>query len=288
MSIEQSLERIAVSLEKQTKLWVLAEERQVREIDHPLVVKSPEPTDLSEEKTIEPRADILIHEGNVDPVAPTRATELWDPMNFPVQKTYKSKEKQQAIIARCAELGIKCPASWTYPKRHQAILSHTYADPTPAVPEVAPEEPPPPMLWEGFKAIFMAEVDRVGTDAAKDIVEGVTGQRNVNPEKCEGHYKEIISCLAHTDSEVKTPPPVMEDDLLSDAQVALQEVEEYTPGDVALSDLLDKAQHLTQNKVTVAEIQAAIKHIASGVTAVPEAKRTEAMACLLALEKGKA
>jgi hypothetical protein len=264
--------------------------------DDPLVTKQPTDltkgselttgSELSTEETLSPA--VPFEDSKLKEAIDTTQTGPWDPLKEPVQSRYPSKVKQEAIAAAIKKFNITCPVAWTFPKRHQAILDHvadvmTHEDdilailaPTPA-PATAPgmpatayaSAPVAPMTWDTFKTAFLTAVDNIGKNSAEDIVQLITGQRNVNPEVCEGHYERIMQRVRIVESaqtpEVATPETV-------------------TTGSLTKDELLSLARILIIQGIQPPVIQAAIAHLAPGVTAMPDDKIGEAMECLQLLK----
>lgn len=221
----------------------------------------------------------------------------FNPYTEEVQGSYRTADKKGAIDAALAELGVDVKPSWNYVTRHKKVLEAAAANPTQPSGEeqgetqnpLGADSPAPEqqeesaagatsdagstMTWDEFAKKLMADVEDIGADKAKDIVEQVTGQRDVNDQVVlPEHFQRILDKTGLREAD----PAPAGGDLLGGG------TSEPSVSDVVktMDNLTALAREKVQSGVAPADIQAAIKHIAEGVTQVPADKIDEAYGCL--------
>jgi hypothetical protein len=217
---------------------------------------------------------------------PTKKTggEVWDPTKESKQGSYRAAPKQDAITAKLAELGITPAASWTWAKKHQAILDH-----------VAQFGAVKNLTWDQFEAAVKEGVAQGKRDAILAAVQQIEGHQTVSPNMIQpANYQKIIDLANSTDV---TPQNTAENvgvagntgaagttgPLTSNPPLTAPQAADYVPGVTAVStteQLGAYARYLMTQGVTPQQVQQAIAHIAPGIVAVPPERVGEAAQAL--------
>ncbi len=209
----------------------------------------------------------------------------WDPTTADIQGSYRAKDKQAALSACLESLGIIAAKSWTWAKKHRAILDH-----------VAQFGATAQLTWENFEAQVKTLADAGKREIILAVVQELEGhqvvaQPNVNP----ANYQTILDRVNGTvlPSEQANPQTTgaanqNPDIITKNVDPATLQVQQpnttaaqptdYVPGTPVTTpeQLGAYARYLMASGVTPQVVQQSIAHIAQGITYVPAERVTEA------------
>lgn len=221
------------------------------------------------------------------------AAGVWDPTTSPKQGAYRDKVKQGAIEASMATLGITPARSWSWAKKHQAILDH-----------VAQFGAVSAMTWGTFEAEVHKLAAAGKRDALINAVEQLEGHTvvariNIKPE----NYQAILDAANAVVDPAAQQPGVSDQDIVThpvnpttgsvirQATTPISEnpntpagqPADYQPGVTVVNTqdtLSSYARYLMTQGITPQQIQGAIQHIAQGIVYVPVERVVEAFQAL--------
>ena len=248
--------------------------------------------------------------------ASNKLEEIWNPVRQPVQGSYRTQDKRDAIDAALVQYGITLAPTVTYPKRHQALLDFIAAggENAAATPDLLNEVEPAPKpsigleyegvltkespAWIAFSTMFMADVKATSVETAVAAVKQITGQENVTPEDCAGKLEEILELTKlRPEKEAKgllgdivqtTLGEATQDAVKNEVQGEVQsEVQSEVKSEASQTGegshkkaLLAAATNLVNAGVDPIDIRTAVAHLAKGITQVPEELAEEALGCI--------
>jgi hypothetical protein len=191
------------------------------------------------------------------------AAGVWDPTTAEIQGSYRTKDKKDAINTAIVQLGIQAAKSWSFAKKHQAILDH-----------VSQFGAVQQLTWADFEQEIQARVAVVGRDVVLGVVQQLEGHQVVaEPNIQPANYQKILDMTAP-----EKHPDIRNAQLTSTAGVnqqqpamTAQQPADYQPGMVVNTpDLLAAySRYLIVNGADPKAIQDSIAHIAPGITYVP-------------------
>ena len=215
---------------------------------------------------------------------------VWDPITAEVQGSIRAKDKQAAITATLVRLGITPPKSWSWAKKHQAIHAHVAQNGAAALPAV--------MTWADFEAAVKAYAAAGHRDLVIDVTTRVEGQPTIIAESTvtASNYKLIIDTTNVEIAKLAAGTTGAEQTGVADTNIVTHSVDPATltvnkqtpatPGQPAdfvpgtpvntPDELSAYGRYLMANNVTIVQINAAIPHIAPGITLVPADRVNEA------------
>ncbi len=207
---------------------------------------------------------------------PPAGNAVWDPTTEELQGSYRSKPKQAAITAKLEELGVKAAKSWSWAKKHAAIIEHVTQFGATAQ-----------MTWETFEAqikVLAAAGHRDTLLNAVQLLEGhqVVAQPNVNP----ANYQKILDMI--TVPVETTPEPEVVTRSVDPVTLTVNrenpplpatQPADYQPGVVVNTPelLASYARSVIAQGADPVAVNNAVAPIAAGITYVPAERVAEAV-----------
>ncbi len=203
------------------------------------------------------------------------ATGAWDPTTAAIQGSYRTKDKKDALNSTIARLQIQASKSWSFAKKHQAILDHVAQFGAAA----------PAMSWADFSAKLVAATEVVGRDVVLQIVQDVEGHQvvaetNMKPE----NYQTILdlaanpvtadpAAIAPVTGAAQPGPEVAGQTLIQPSNT----LHAPTGAITTAEQLGEYARSLILGGTDPMVVQQSIAHIAPGVMYVPAERVQEAL-----------